>query len=82
MTPELTCQELVELVTAYLDGALTPAERLRFDSHLATCEGCRAYVEQFRTTIRLTGALAEDDLAAPARDALLHVFRDWKSSAP
>lgn len=81
MTPELTCKELVELVTDYLEGALAPAEHARFEDHLATCGGCTAYVEQIRTTIRLTGGLAEEDLEPPARDALLRLFRDWKASA-
>lgn len=78
MTPELTCKELVELVTDYLEGALAPAERVRFESHLDMCSGCAAYLEQFRTTIALTGRLAEDDIEASARDALLRQFRDWK----
>lgn len=78
MTPELTCKELVELVTDYLEGALAHAERVRFESHLDTCSGCAAYLEQFRATIELTGRLAEDDIEAPARDALLRQFRDWK----
>ena len=79
MTPEVTCKELVELVTDYLEGALSPAERARFESHLDMCSGCAAYLEQFRTTIALTGRLAEGDIEAPARDALLRQFRDWRA---
>lgn len=78
MTPELTCKQLVELVTNYLEGALSPADRALFERHLDQCSGCTAYLEQFRTTIELTGLLAEDDIEAPARDAFLRQFRDWK----
>ena len=62
MTDGLTCQELVELVTDYLDGALLGADVERFESHLAICPGCSTYVDQFRETIRLTGRLRVDDL--------------------
>ncbi|MCC6169911.1 MAG: zf-HC2 domain-containing protein [Caldilineaceae bacterium] len=75
---ELTCQELVELVTDYLENALPAAVRARFEAHLAGCDGCITYVDQARLTIRLTGQLSEDSLSAPARDELLGVFRDWK----
>ena len=78
MTQPLTCQELVELVTDYLEGALSPDEGRRFEEHLDVCPGCVTYVEQMRETVRLTGRLREDDLAPPARDALLAQFRNWK----
>jgi len=76
--PELTCQELVELVTDYLEDALSPAERARFEEHLSMCSGCRAYVEQLRDTIRLAGTLSEDDLSPRMRDDLLGAFRAWR----
>jgi anti-sigma factor RsiW len=75
--PELTCQELVEIITDYLEGALPPRERERFDAHLGDCDGCVAYLEQMRTTIRLIGALTEDHVAPAAREHLLRLFRDW-----
>ena len=75
--PALACKELVELVTDYLEGRLTPEDRRRFDEHLAACDGCTRYVEQFRTTIRLVGRLREQDLEPQVRDALLEAFRDW-----
>jgi anti-sigma factor RsiW len=75
---QLSCQELVELVTDYLDGALPPAERARFDAHIADCDGCRAYLEQIRATIALTGTLAPEQLAPEAEAGLLEAFRDWK----
>jgi anti-sigma factor RsiW len=77
---DLTCKELVELVTQYLEGTLTPEDRARFDRHLGLCPGCTTYVEQFRETIRLTGRLREEDLDPQAREALLAQFRSWRSS--
>ena len=77
---QLSCQELVELVTAYLEDALPDEERARFDAHLAPCDGCREYVEQMRATIELTGSLSATDLSSEAEQALLAAFRDWKAS--
>ena len=76
----LTCRELVELVTDYLEGALEPDDRLRFDEHLADCPGCTSYVEQMRETIRLTGRLREEDVGIEAVAPLLQAFRRWKDS--
>jgi anti-sigma factor RsiW len=77
-TTALTCKELVELVTDYLEGALSVADARRFELHVAGCGGCAAYLAQLRETIRLTGALAEEGLDPTARDALLAAFRDWR----
>lgn len=77
---ELTCQEFVELVTDYLEGALPATERSRFDAHLADCDYCVDYLEQIRQTIRTLGHLREEDIAPAARDRLLAAFRDWKQS--
>ena len=74
----LTCRELVELVTEYLEGTLPPTERARFAAHLGTCVHCRRYVEQMHLTIRATGALSEETISAGARDALLEAFRGWR----
>ena len=78
---DLTCRELVELVTDYLEGRLPRADRFRFERHIAACDGCTTYLEQMRETIRLVGELREEDVTAPAREALLTAFRDWHSSA-
>lgn len=75
---DLTCQELVEIVTDYLEGALAEPDRARFEAHLRSCEGCRRYLDQVRTTVRLAGTLTEDDLDPVAKDRLLRVFRDWR----
>lgn len=77
-TGQLSCQELVELVTAYLEDALTPEERARFDEHVAKCRGCSGYLAQMRTTIELVGELTPADVSAEAEAALLDAFRDWK----
>ncbi|MBL8165985.1 MAG: zf-HC2 domain-containing protein [Anaerolineae bacterium] len=74
----LSCQELVELVTEYLEETLPPDARARFEQHLSKCRGCHQYVEQMRVTIRLTGMLTEDALDSRARDTLLDAFRRWK----
>ncbi len=75
---ELTCQELVELVTEYLENALTSNDRMRFERHLAECPGCTTYLNQIRKTIQLTGRLTEKHLEPKAKDELLKAFRDWK----
>jgi hypothetical protein len=72
----LTCQELVELVTGYLENALGPADRARFDAHLAECPGCEIYLRQMRTTLRLVRETARLE-ARPEVAALLEAFRDW-----
>jgi anti-sigma factor RsiW len=79
-TEALSCQELVELVTDYLEGALDERDRRAFDAHLAACDGCTEYLEQMRTTIRLVGTLTPNDLTQTAETVLLQAFRDWKRS--
>jgi predicted anti-sigma-YlaC factor YlaD len=76
----VSCNELVEHVTDYLEGAMAPEERLRVDEHLAECDGCTTYLEQMRTTIRLTGMLTEQQVTDEARVALLEAFRDVRSA--
>ena len=73
----LTCREMVQLVTSYLEDELSLGDRRRFERHLRTCDGCSTYVEQMREMIRLAGALREDDLRPQVRDELLAAFRDW-----
>ncbi len=78
MTSKLTCKELVELVTDYLQGSLPASERLRFEQHIAICPGCRTYVAQMRQTIRLLGRLTEKDIPEGAKRRLLQAFSHWK----
>lgn len=79
LEPALTCQEVVELVTAYLDDALTPGERERFEQHLASCAGCRTYLEQMQQSIAATGRIPL--VLPPELEArLLDAFRDWRAA--
>jgi anti-sigma factor RsiW len=76
----IACRELVELVTDYLEGALSAEQHARFENHIAGCDGCTAYLEQMRETVRLTGTLREQQIPPGALAALLHAFRDWAST--
>lgn len=78
---ELSCQELVELVTDYLEGALDERHLRAFERHIAGCDGCTRYLEQLRVTIRLTGTLTPDDLSREAESALLQAFQDWRRTS-
>ena len=80
-TEAFSCQELVELVTDYLDGALSDGDLRRFEAHIAGCDGCTLYLAQIETTIRLTGTLTADDLTPEAETALLDAFRGWSQQA-
>jgi anti-sigma factor RsiW len=73
----MNCDEFVELVTAFLDSALDPATEARFVEHLALCEGCERYLEQFRTTITELGELPPESLSPAVREDLLNAFRAW-----
>ena len=75
---DLSCQELVELVTEYFEGTLTPEQRAAFEEHANGCTGCNRHLEHMRLTIQLTGKLTEDHIPPPARDELLRAFRQWK----
>ncbi len=77
---ELTCKELVELVTDYLEEDLSPADRVRFDAHLGECDGCHTYLEQMKQTIRTVGKLTEETASPQAKKLLLDAFRKWKRS--
>lgn len=79
-TQGLTCKELVELVTEYCDGTLSPEDRARFDEHIGVCPYCGTYLEQMRQTIGTLGLLTEEQITSEARQELLRAFRDWKQS--
>ncbi len=74
---DITCAQLVELVTDYLDGGLAPELAERFEEHLVICDGCSTHIEQMHDTIRVTGSLREDDLDPEVADRLLAAFRGW-----
>ena len=77
---QLSCQELVELVTDYFEGALSADGRAAFEGHIQGCTGCHEYVGQMRMTIELTGRLTVADISPEAETALLSAFRDWKEN--
>jgi len=81
ITTDLACQELVEIITDYLEGTLPERDRARFDAHLMTCPPCREYVAEMHITLRLTGRLTTDSISAGARDELLRAFRRMKASS-
>jgi anti-sigma factor RsiW len=72
----MTCQELVELITDYFDGALSASERDRFEAHLDVCPGCEHYLEQMRLTLRLARDVAALE-QQPEVISLLDAFRHW-----
>jgi anti-sigma factor RsiW len=80
MGRDLTCKELVELITGYLDGTLPARHRRRFEAHIATCDRCTAYLAQMEMTIRVTGTLTEEQVTDEQRSVLLAAFRDWKTT--
>ena len=77
---DLSCKELVELVTEYLENSLPLSEKAQFEAHLAHCPGCRIYLEQMRQTVHAVGYLTEESLDPTTRDRLLALFRNWKDS--
>jgi anti-sigma factor RsiW len=76
---ELVCQEMVELITDYLEDALTRSQRKRFEAHLAACEHCTEYLRQMRATIRLTGRLRGEDLTPAMREDFTELYRRWRA---
>ena len=76
---DLVCQQVVELVTGYLEGTLSRAARRRFEAHLAGCPHCTEYLAQMRATISLTGRLTPEDLTPRMREDLAEVYQRWQS---
>lgn len=77
--PDLVCQQVVEMVTDYLEDAMSAADRRRFEKHLSTCEHCTEYLAQIRETIRLTGRLTPADLTPEMRADLTDLYRRWRA---
>jgi anti-sigma factor RsiW len=75
----LACQQVVEIVTDYLEDALAPADRKRFERHLTVCPHCTEYLAQMRETIRLAGRLTPEDLSPQMRDAFTDLYRNWRA---
>jgi anti-sigma factor RsiW len=74
---DLTCQELVELVTDYLDGALDEETAERFEQHVALCAGCTTYLDQMKETASVLGEIPEETLSEEMQATLLETFRDF-----
>lgn len=80
LADDLTCKELVELVTGYLDGALSGYDTERFEEHLVICRGCDIHLSQMRETLGAVGRLTEHDVDPGSTGTLLEVFRTWKAA--
>lgn len=78
--PDITCREVVEIVSDYLEGVMSSEDRTRFEAHLAGCEGCTSYLGQMRETIRLTGMLREEQIPEAQKRSLLDAFRGWRTA--
>lgn len=76
---DLVCQQVVEMVTAYLEGDLTRSDRRRLERHLAGCPHCTEYLAQIRETIRLAGRVTPEELSPQMRVDLTEVYRRWRA---
>jgi anti-sigma factor RsiW len=76
---DLVCQQAVELVTDYLEGALSRADHRRFESHLAGCPHCTEYLAQMRKTIELSGRVTPEDLSPQMQDEFIALYRQWRA---
>jgi predicted anti-sigma-YlaC factor YlaD len=76
----MDCNELVEVITDYLEGVMSLEDRARFEEHLVYCEGCAAYLEQMRATLALMGKISPDAVEGDVRERLLQSFWDWKKT--
>lgn len=74
----LTCQEVVELITDYLENVLLAETRERLEEHVADCPGCETYIEQIRQIINTVHAIAEEPVSPTTKQDLLQLFRKWK----
>jgi len=75
----MNCRQVVELMTDYLEGTLSPSDRRRFEAHLSGCDGCTEYLRQLRASMALARRLGEEPLPAALEAELLQAFRDWKT---
>jgi anti-sigma factor RsiW len=76
---DIVCQQAVELVTDYLEGALSRADRRRFEAHLADCPHCSEYLAQMRATIELTGRVTPEELTPQMQDEFIALYRQWRA---
>ncbi len=76
---DLVCQQAIEMITDYLEGALSRRDRRRLETHLKACHNCAAYLEQIKLTIQMTGTIEPDELSPKARADLTDLYRRWRS---
>ena len=76
----MTCRQVVELMTDYLEGSLSAADRARFEEHIAGCDGCRAYLAQLATTRRVLRTLADEPIPPDLEADLVKTFQNWRST--
>jgi anti-sigma factor (TIGR02949 family) len=76
----MPCQELVEVVTDYLEGTLSARDRARLEAHLAVCPPCVVYLDQMREVVALAGRVPAEELPAVVRDRLVEAFRGWRAA--
>jgi anti-sigma factor RsiW len=81
-TDEMSCRELVDVITDYLEGTMAPQDRLRFEAHLAECPYCVNYLDQMRETVTALGQLTEESISLDAREELVEAFRGWRGGRP
>jgi anti-sigma factor RsiW len=79
---DINCAQAVSLVTDYLDGTLTQAERARFEAHLVDCDNCTEHVKQIQVTVAAAGRVREDDLDPRVRQDLMNLYRRWRGDRP
>ena len=80
--PEMPCQEIVEVITEYLEGTLPEPDRTRFEEHLRGCPPCTTYLTQMRSSLAALRALDDHHMPAPQKTELLALFRDWRKARP
>ena len=79
MPSPLVCRDAVELVSDYIEGALSRRDRKRFEKHLAKCDACTAYLEQIRATIAASGRIGPEDLPPDVVEGLVELFRQYRT---
>ena len=76
-----SCRELAEAMTEYIEDALTPADRVLIDKHLAMCRGCRNYLDQMERTIDAVQACGHREVPTETKERLLDLFERWKEES-
>ena len=77
MAEHLSCQDVVEVATDYLERALPPDDATLFEQHISLCDGCKWYLDQMRITLATIGRVEREDVPDETREKLLKAFRDW-----